>query len=221
MTMEFGETIATTAEASHLVVTPLSSAAGGQSYTFRFQATNRFGMYDYDTITIKAARPPRGGNLTVTPGNGTAMITNFNLATANSWTSDDQSYPLKYTFSYTSPATSSRIVIKALSKVMNYTTRLPDGDSGRGFLLTTQLRCTDVVGCQSELSRTVTVKLPISQSVRRNIVTLTIASVTKGAVAASDVSSTKGSLQLLYHGNFGSDCAIFSTVRFAPVVFMA
>ena len=76
VSLVYGETTATTTSATYLVIAA-NVFTGGSSYKFTFTATNSLGRYDYDTISVRAGRNPWGGNFTVSPTNGTTMVTGF------------------------------------------------------------------------------------------------------------------------------------------------
>ena len=93
VSLVYGETTSTLTTTSYLVVLAESSLdgsnifVGGNSYTFRFEATNRYGRYDWGELTVVAGRPPSGGNFSASPKNGTTMSTRFSLRTKN-WIND-------------------------------------------------------------------------------------------------------------------------------------
>jgi len=187
LAMAHGDNVATELTATnYLVVSPtsavtgLSTWIGGAIYKFRFEATNRYGGSDHATVSVKASPFPTGGNFTVSPVNGTAMSTNYNLLTKD-WTTDAASLPLKYSFAYASAA-GVRTVLKTTTLVANYTTVLPLGDSTSDFALAITVRAIDQVGVYSEISATARVISPPPREAN-NLATATVEAIDTASLA--------------------------------------
>ena len=84
-------------------------------------------------------------------------------------------------------------MLKKASKMTNYTTVLPLGDSDNNFALTTSVRCTDQVGSYTDVTETVGSLQP-SSSESTNLATSVIKSVDTSKMASADVVEVSSSL---------------------------
>ena len=158
----------------------------GSGYTFKFTATNSYGRSDFDTISVSAGRAPWGGNFTVTPTNGTTMITPFKMTTKD-WKDDATSLPLKYSFGYTASEYGTRRILRAVKLFANATTEaMPLGDSTNEYKLTVDVRAIDQIGAYSSIERTITVISPPTNQ-RNSVASNTISNIDTTSAKAEDV----------------------------------
>ena len=93
-----------------------------------------------DQFTFRTNSVPYGGSCSVSPVNGTAIDTEFNI-TCNGWQDDD--LPLTYEFRY---HTNTGMVVITKGSEANVTTRLPVGDPLKDFVITIETQIIDHLG---------------------------------------------------------------------------
>jgi hypothetical protein len=118
---------------------------GGNSYSFRLTAypVGSPKLATFSEITLKANKLPTGGYLIAVPTTGFALVTKFLISTPG-WTSDVESLPLRFSFSYTISKTLSKYLTLASPSLKAYTTTtLPPGLSALNHRITLKSRATD------------------------------------------------------------------------------
>lgn len=70
----------------------------------------------YSQVTLDINTPPMGGELTVSPPNGTALSQLFNLAT-HSWSDDPTALPLSYVMAYYVTSVQQQVIIKTTDQL--------------------------------------------------------------------------------------------------------
>jgi hypothetical protein len=127
----------------------------GLSYTFQLSA-----KYTCDTCTDTAStstvhvtvnKPPRGGNLIVTPVIGTSLLTVFYLSSYY-WVDDVEDMPLNYAFQYYTVHPSEVIVTKKSGEVPYHTSYISQGLQQEGYIVTCLVIAIDVYGSEGNAS---------------------------------------------------------------------
>ena len=117
----------------------------GNSYSFRLTAypVGNPKLATFSEITLKANKLPTGGYVMAVPTTGFALVTKF-LISSPGWTSDVESLPLRFSFSYTISKTLSKyLTLASPSLKAHITTTLPPGLSALNHRITLKSRATD------------------------------------------------------------------------------
>jgi REJ domain len=134
---------------------------GGNSYSFRLTAypVGSPKLATFSEITLKANKLPTGGYLIAVPTTGSALVTKF-LISSPGWTSDVESLPLRFSFSYTVSKTLSKYLTLASPSLKAYTTTtLPPGLSALNHRITLKSRATDYLLSSATATTEVSVTL--------------------------------------------------------------
>ena len=135
---------------------------GGNSYSFRLTAypVGNPKLATFSEITLKANKLPTGGYVVAVPTTGFALVTKFLISTPG-WTSDVESLPLRFSFSYTVSRELSKNYLTLTSpSLKSYTTTtLPPGLSALGNVVTLQSRATDYLLSSATATTEVSVTL--------------------------------------------------------------
>ena len=135
--------------------------AGGSTYSFRLTAypVGNPKLATFNEVTMTANSPPTGGYLLVVPTSGSALVTEFLISTPG-WTSNVESLPLKYSFSYTvSKLLSEYLTLATPSLKASITTTLPAGLSALSNQITLQSQAIDYLLTSATAATTVHVTL--------------------------------------------------------------
>jgi REJ domain len=138
---------------------------GGVAYSFRLTVspTANSKIVTYTEVVLTANSPPTGGYISATPSSGTALVTNFQIATPG-WTADVSVFPLSFNFAYRSMSSAPYLTLAAPSLRAFTTSALPAGSSSGG-LITVQGTATDVLLSSSSAIGSVTVTASTSTNI--------------------------------------------------------
>jgi hypothetical protein len=133
---------------------------GGARYTFSFRAQYLSSTFtSSSSITITMNSPPFGGSLFVTPNEGRAMTSLFELTTAD-WTDSPSDYPLYYAFFYYASAGTDVMVVQTKDLFSYVKTVLGQGLNNQRYLVTCLVTCMDNFGGSANTTTQVTVTPP-------------------------------------------------------------
>ena len=119
----------------------------GMSYSLRLAAsyTDVLSESSFADIELVMNEPPTGGELLVTPSEGTELLTEFLLLTY-SWEDDVADLPLSYSLHYYTLVTSPTKLLKASGPEMSTTTLLRAGLASQSFTVTCSATARDRFG---------------------------------------------------------------------------
>ena len=135
------------------------------------------------TITIFMNAPPAGGYIAASPTQGSALSTNFLIATGQ-WADEPDDYPLSYVISTYSASSTRLTVLKPLDGVPYVISKLGQGLQAQNFQLTCLVVVSDSYGCAASATSSVRV-LPIA-----SISTVVSTTTTSLTLAVSDANPT-------------------------------
>jgi hypothetical protein len=134
----------------------------GQQYVFALTVTDMDGQTNTaQTSPVLVNGPPTNGVLSVSPTNGTALVTTFTLQTS-SWETGSGS-GLMFEFSRVIPASSSGgtatlVLLSPRSAATSFTTSsLPSGLASSNYTLTLNVRAIDSLGAYSDTTMSIEV----------------------------------------------------------------
>ena len=131
------------------------SLTGGNMYRLALFITITDGLWGVSAYDFSTARPPTGGNCSITPPNGISLKTDFNLSCSN-WESDNT--PLSYQFQYRLENGLYSVLYRGVNKNIS-TSSIPPGNSTDNFTVKVIATVTDNFGISAS---------PISLAVQVN-----------------------------------------------------
>ena len=144
---------------------------GGSTYSFRLTAypVGSPKLATFSEVTLNANPLPTGGYLIAFPTSGSALVTKFLISTPG-WTSNAESLPLRFSFSYTvSTRLSKYLTLAAPSLKAFITTTLPPGLSALENMITVQSRATDYLLSSATATTAVSVTLDPAVDLSRTL----------------------------------------------------
>jgi hypothetical protein len=130
----------------------------GTSVTFRVSVSSRSNLLSYSEITYSVVANPSDGVFSVSPKNGSSLVTNFKLSTSG-WIDDSANLPLSYDFKYSLNALD--YTIQSVSQLNSANTALPAGDSSKFGEISLGVRVFNIYGAYSSRTSSVFVTVPV------------------------------------------------------------
>ncbi|XP_019624434.1 PREDICTED: polycystic kidney disease protein 1-like 2 [Branchiostoma belcheri] len=131
-------------------------------YTFRVEASLDYGRQGFSEYSFEPNEPPVVGSCTVSPENGTAMVTEFTFTCTGFSDSDE---PLTYTFLFNTDAAAGFTPLYTETEPTTPPQLLPVGQESRDFVVRIQAQVSDSLGATSNVETSVQVlALPAEQS---------------------------------------------------------
>ena len=119
----------------------------------------------YSSITIKINSPPTGGVASISPLNGTALLTLFTLQTFQ-WLTSADSYPLYYEWSYSNSANfASSVTLQSATMIPYISSFLGEGEEVSKYMVLCGVVATNSLGTSSSSINTYVSVLPYKASV--------------------------------------------------------
>ncbi|XP_027058239.1 sperm receptor for egg jelly-like, partial [Pocillopora damicornis] len=155
--------------------TPLSSSdivikggslTGGNTYRLALFITITDGLRGMNAYDFSTARPPTGGNCSITPPSGISLKTDFNLRCSN-WESDNT--PLSYQFQYRLEDGLYDVLHRGVNNNIS-TSSIPPGHSTDNFTVKVIATVTDNFGISAS-PVTLTVQISPYQNVSSDVIT--------------------------------------------------
>ena len=118
----------------------------------------------YSSIVIKINSPPTGGVASISPLNGTALVTVFALQTFQ-WISSADSYPLYFEWSYSNSANfASSVTLQPATMIPYFSSVLGEGEKTSMYLVSCGVIVTNSLGASSSAINTYATVLPYKAS---------------------------------------------------------
>ncbi|XP_078670979.1 polycystin-1-like protein 2 [Branchiostoma floridae x Branchiostoma belcheri] len=131
-------------------------------YTLRVKMTLLDGRHGFAEYSFVPNEPPAVGSCTVSPENGTAMVTEF-IITCTGFSDSDE--PLTYTFLFNTDAASGFTPLYTGTDPTTPSQLFPVGQESRGFVVRIRVEVSDSFGATSHVETSVkVVALPAEQS---------------------------------------------------------
>ncbi|XP_078670967.1 uncharacterized protein LOC144911067 isoform X2 [Branchiostoma floridae x Branchiostoma belcheri] len=131
-------------------------------YTFRVEASLDYGRQGFSEYSFVPNEPPVVGSCTVSPENGTAMVTVFTFTCTGF---SDSEEPLTYTFLFNTDAAAGFTPLYTGTEPTTPPQFLPVGQESRDFVVRIQAQVSDSLGATSTVETSVKVlALPAEQS---------------------------------------------------------
>lgn len=131
--------------------------SAGSSVTFKLQASalsnGRYTTAAYSQVVVYMNGYPVSGSTTVSPQNGTALATKFEVTTSD-WTDDASDMPFTYDFSYQLSASASALTVQSRSNLNVVYTYLPAGLESSNYSVIVIGRVYDIYGASSSADYT-------------------------------------------------------------------
>eukprot|EP01036_Dinobryon_divergens_P022644 gene22644-30922_t len=119
----------------------------------------------YSSIVIKINSPPTGGVATISPLNGTALLTVFALQTFQ-WISSADSFPIYYEWSYSnSDNFASSVTLQSATMVPYLSSVLGEGEKTSMYMVSCAVIATNSLGASSSAINTYATVLPYKASI--------------------------------------------------------
>ena len=140
------------------------SLSPGVSYTFQLAAAyasagaaaTAAAVTSYSQVVVVMNASPRGGVLSCSPSNGTALTTSFFLLTFK-WIDAPEDYPLSYVLSYFAVTAANQVVIKNADQTTYINTLLGQGLASANYYVTSLAFAIDTFGSSANTSLAVQV----------------------------------------------------------------
>ena len=130
------------------------SLTGGNKYRLALFITITDGLRGMNAYDFSTARPPTGGNCSITPSSGISLKTDF-ILTCSNWESDNT--PLSYLFQYRLKDSLYNVLYRGVNKTIS-TSWIPPGNNTYNFTVKVIATVTDNFGIfTSPISLTVQV----------------------------------------------------------------
>jgi hypothetical protein len=142
------------------LVIAANSLTAGLTYTFELLAsysnTSNSELTSTGTVSVLMNTPPLGGQISVSPTNGTAMSTQFTINTYH-WSDDSADFPLTYVLSYTVQGTTTSTISKNRDTTPYVTTIMGQGLELYGYNVTISADAYDIYNDASSATYVVAV----------------------------------------------------------------